>query len=125
LPGQSLEFVALSTGTTLGGVIMSNQGCDGSYGNQALQCQSDSNGDGRDHWYCISTYTQDMMPLISYGTVMFPSYALQNFCTWDAYSFGDWNGDGMTDAACANNGRVALQAAGGQWIDQGTSSTFC
>lgn len=125
VPGESRQYVAISTGSSFLGMVFGGFGCDESYGNQQVHGQADFNGDGRDDWYCVSSYTGDLLPMLSFGAYLSAGYALQNFCSVSEYSLGDWNGDGATDVACANNGRVALQAQGGLWIDQGTSGTFC
>ena len=110
VPGESRQYVGISTGAGFTGVIFSEVGCNESYGNQQLQGQADFNGDGRDDWYCISTWNSDLLAFFSLGNSFFyPDIALTGFCSASEYSFGDWNGDGATDAACANNLRAGLQ----------------
>ncbi len=111
IPGEEPQnqFVGLSTGTSFSSSVFSTLGCQQPYGNMAAQGQADFNGDGRDDWSCTDTYSGDVLTFLSAGSFFFyDTIALTGFCSPNEYSFGDWNGDGATDAACANNLRAGL-----------------
>jgi RHS repeat-associated protein len=113
-PGR--QFVAISEGTSFSSEWLFGESDCPAYDSV------DANADGREDVLCITPdgpNAGDVRTLTSLGYGFIDSGVLSSFCSLGEFSFGDWNGDGTTDAACANNGRVALRTAGG-WVDMGT-----
>ena len=100
---SSRQFVSVSSGTNFVTYVFAETDCP-----VYVSGSADTNADGREDLFCMST-NGDVRPLISLGNQLTDTPVLSGFCSINEYSFGDWNGDGTTDAACANNLRAGLQ----------------
>jgi RHS repeat-associated protein len=123
--GQPQIFIGLNNGSSgFAFSIFAEVGCDVYERTGAI----DFNGDGKDDWYCIGmTGHQNFYAFISTGSsFVWPSFGSLNgsFCNEGGYVFGDFNGDGRTDASCRENGKVAL-STGRVFVDSGTYGAWC
>jgi RHS repeat-associated protein len=116
-PGK--QFVAVSTGTSFTSEWLFGEIDCPTY----VSSSADTNADGREDLFCMSP-NGDVRPLVSLGSYFFGGHVLVSFCSADRFSFGDWNGDGTTDAVCANNGRSALQM-GDRFVELGVTGEYC
>jgi RHS repeat-associated protein len=112
------QFVGLSNGSSAFSFsIFGNFGCDTN--GDARVGAIDFDGDGKDDWYCMGATNSTLHVFTSTGTsFQWPAFGTLGFCSYDGYVLGDLNGDGRTDAACRNNGKVAL-SMGRSFLEQG------
>ncbi len=118
----SAIIIGRSTGSSFQFAYWGNLGC----APPAYQQTSaiDFDGDGKDDWACIGQ--NNLQVYVSTGsTFVYPSFGElgPTFCGAH-YVLGDFNGDGRTDAACADNGKVAL-SNGKTFVEQGTYGAWC
>ena len=112
------QFVAISQNTNFDSYVFGEGGDCASY----LKSGADVNADGREDLFCMVP-NGDLRSYRS-GSGFYGADTLASFCSVSEYSFGDWNGDGTTDAACANNGRAALRSGAG-FVELAATTTYC
>ena len=120
-------LVGLSTGSQFSFSIWTTvgQGCDAPAYERTGAI--DFTGDGKDDYFCI-TQTGFFFYYPSTGSSFGQGsgYHLTNdFCgASEDYVFGDFNGDGRTDAHCKLNGKIAL-SSGADFVEQGAYGEWC
>ena len=114
-PGR--QFVSISQGTSFSTYVYSEIDCP-----IYDPTDVDTNADGVADLICKSSNGDLRTLQVIAGFV--DTDVLTGFCSASEFTFGDWNGDGTSDAACANNGRAALRT-GQKFVELAASTSYC